>query len=139
MAPIPIYSRHPETSLAKLHQRRGHVRPRQVRQTNTKWIRLRAGFQHTARRRRLIFISPGRPGRRRNQERNGIPWTPEELARDSAMAEWFIGTRGGSMDHITICLAETAHAVLIDYASGQTRLAALPDQPFAWVTFFTKP
>jgi galactokinase len=29
---------------------------------------------------------------------NGIPWTPEELARDSAMAEWFIGTRGGSMD-----------------------------------------
>ena len=70
---------------------------------------------------------------------NGIPWTPEELARDSAMAEWFIGTRGGSMDHITICLAETAHAVLIDYASGQTRLAALPDQPFAWVTFFTKP
>ena len=70
---------------------------------------------------------------------NGIPWTPEELARDSAMAEWFIGTRGGSMDHITICLAETANAVLIDYASGQTRLAALPDQPFAWVTFFTKP
>lgn len=70
---------------------------------------------------------------------NGIPWTPEELARDSAMAEWFIGTRGGSMDHITICLAETANAVLIDYASHQTRLAALPDQPFAWVTFFTKP
>jgi galactokinase/CTP:molybdopterin cytidylyltransferase MocA len=70
---------------------------------------------------------------------NGIPWTPEELARDSAMAEWFIGTRGGSMDHITICLAETAKAVLIDYAAHQTRLAALPDEPFAWVTFFTKP
>src|ERR1051325_104653 len=70
---------------------------------------------------------------------NGITWTPEELARDSAIAEWFIGTRGGSMDHITICLAETAKAVLIDYASHQTRLAALPDEPFAWVTFFTKP
>ncbi len=70
---------------------------------------------------------------------NGIAWTPEELARDSAMAEWFIGTRGGSMDHITICLAQTAKAVLIDYASHQTRLAALPDEPFAWVTFFTKP
>src|SRR5215212_5855295 len=70
---------------------------------------------------------------------NGISWTPEELARDSAIAEWFIGTRGGSMDHITICLAEKANAVLIDYASHQTRLAALPDEPFAWVTFFTKP
>jgi galactokinase len=70
---------------------------------------------------------------------NGISGTPEELARDSAIAEWFIGTRGGSMDHITICLAETANAVLIDYASHQTRLATLPDEPFAWVTFFTKP
>ena len=69
---------------------------------------------------------------------NGISWTPEELAADSATAEWFIGTRGGSMDHITICLAETANAVLINYASHKTRLAALPDHPFAWVTFFTK-
>ena len=70
---------------------------------------------------------------------NGISWTAAELATDSATAEWFIGTRGGSMDHITICLAETANAVLIDYASHSTRLAALPNKPFAWVTFFTKP
>jgi len=70
---------------------------------------------------------------------NGISWSEEELAKDSAIAEWFIGTRGGSMDHITICLAATANAVLIDYASHETRLATLPDEPFAWVTFFTKP
>ena len=70
---------------------------------------------------------------------NEVSWTSAELASDSAMAEWFIGTRGGSMDHLTICLAETANAVLIDYATRQTRLAALPDEPFAWVTFFTKP
>ena len=70
---------------------------------------------------------------------NGISWTPEELARDSALAEWFIGTRGGSMDHITICLGAPANAVLIDYATNKTRLAALPDKPFEWVTFFTKP
>ena len=70
---------------------------------------------------------------------NGISWTPEELARDSAMAEWFIGTRGGSMDHITICLGAAANAVLIDYAADQTRLAPLPDKPFEWITFFTKP
>src|SRR5689334_4093976 len=68
---------------------------------------------------------------------NGVSWTPEELARDSALAEWFIGTRGGSMDHTTICLAEPASAVLIDYAAGQTRRVALPDEPFEWVTFFS--
>jgi galactokinase/NDP-sugar pyrophosphorylase family protein len=70
---------------------------------------------------------------------NEIAWTSEELASDCAIAEWFIGTRGGSMDHLTICLAETANAVLIDYASHETRLVPLPDEPFAWVTFFTKP
>jgi galactokinase len=70
---------------------------------------------------------------------NGVEWTPEELARDSALAEWFIGTRGGSMDHLTICLGAPANAVLIDYAAHETRLAALPDKPFEWVTFFTKP
>ncbi|HEU4931236.1 MAG TPA: sugar phosphate nucleotidyltransferase, partial [Pyrinomonadaceae bacterium] len=70
---------------------------------------------------------------------NAIPWTPAELAKDSALAEWFIGTRGGSMDHITICMAQPASAVLINYATGQTRNVALPDEPFAWLTFFSKP
>ena len=70
---------------------------------------------------------------------NDIPWTPAELASDSAMAEWFIGTRGGSMDHITICLARPASAVLINYASGETRSVGLPDEPFQWLTFFTRP
>ena len=70
---------------------------------------------------------------------NSVSWTPEELAKDSALAEWFIGTRGGSMDHITICMAQPASAVLINYASGQTRNVALPDKPFAWLTFFSKP
>ena len=70
---------------------------------------------------------------------NGVSWSPDELARESAIAEWFIGTRGGSMDHITICLAQPARAVLIDYATAQTRLVSLPDEPFEWVTFFSKP
>ena len=70
---------------------------------------------------------------------NAVSWSPEELAKDSALAEWFIGTRGGSMDHITICMAQPASAVLINYATGQTRNVALPDEPFAWLTFFSKP
>lgn len=70
---------------------------------------------------------------------NQIPFKAAELANDSALAEWFVGTRGGSMDHITMCLAQPAHAVLINYATGETNLKALPDEPFRWITFFSKP
>ena len=70
---------------------------------------------------------------------NGVSFTPEELAHDSSMAEWYIGTRGGSMDHTTICVAQESSAVLISYSSRQTRRVALPDKPFQWITFFTKP
>ncbi len=55
------------------------------------------------------------------------------------MAEWYIGTRGGSMDHITICLAQPASVVLISYSNNQTRRVTLPDEPFEWITFFTEP
>jgi len=72
------------------------------------------------------------------RDANRISFTPEELARDSAMAEWFIGTRGGSMDHITICLAQPASVVLINYSNSQTRRVVLPDKPFEWITFFTE-
>ena len=73
------------------------------------------------------------------REVNDISFSLEELARDSALAEWYIGTRGGSMDHTTICLAQPARAVVIDYSSGAVRHVSLPDEPFRWVTFFTKP
>ena len=70
---------------------------------------------------------------------NKIPFSRAELARDSALAEWYIGTRGGSMDHTTICLAQHARAVVIDYRTGQTRHVYLPGEPFQWLTFFSKP
>jgi galactokinase/CTP:molybdopterin cytidylyltransferase MocA len=73
------------------------------------------------------------------REVNKIRFSRAELARDSALAEWYIGTRGGSMDHTTICLAQRAHAVVIDYRTGQTRQVYLPDEPFQWLTFFSKP
>jgi galactokinase/CTP:molybdopterin cytidylyltransferase MocA len=70
---------------------------------------------------------------------NDISFTLEGLAKDSALAEWFIGTRGGSMDHTTICLAEDSSAVLINYATGETRRMPLPARPFKWITFFSRP
>ena len=72
------------------------------------------------------------------REVNHIKYTPEELARDSARAEWYVGTRGGAMDHTTICLARTSQAVLISYAGERTRHVSLPGQHFQWITFFSK-
>lgn len=71
------------------------------------------------------------------REVNHIRIHADELARDSAQAEWFLGTRGGAMDHLTICLARRRCAVHIGYASRRSELAPLPDDDFRWVTFFT--
>jgi galactokinase/CTP:molybdopterin cytidylyltransferase MocA len=73
------------------------------------------------------------------REVNALSFTPEELAHDSSLAEWYIGTRGGSMDHTTMCLAQRSSAVLISYSDQQTKRLALPDNRFEWITFFSKP
>jgi galactokinase/CTP:molybdopterin cytidylyltransferase MocA len=68
---------------------------------------------------------------------NNISYGPMELARDASKAEWYVGTRGGAMDHITICLAKRDHAVLISYVEQQARHVALPGKQFRWITFFS--
>ncbi|HYU98143.1 MAG TPA: NTP transferase domain-containing protein [Pyrinomonadaceae bacterium] len=70
---------------------------------------------------------------------NNISYGSMELARDSSKAEWYVGTRGGAMDHITICLAKRDHAVLISYLAQQARHVALPGKQFRWITFFSQP
>jgi galactokinase len=71
------------------------------------------------------------------REVNHIRSHPNELARESAQAEWFLGTRGGAMDHMTICLAKRHRAVHISYTDHRSELAPLPGDDFRWVTFFT--
>ena len=73
------------------------------------------------------------------REVNGVPYEPGELAVDSSKAEWFVGTRGGSMDHLTICLARRSHAVRISYRDGTTRAVRLLPGRLRWVTFFSHP
>lgn len=73
------------------------------------------------------------------REVNGVAFEPGELALDSSKAEWFVGTRGGSMDHLTICLARSSHAVRISYGEQSTRLLPLPPGRLRWVTFFSHP
>lgn len=68
---------------------------------------------------------------------NNIPFTPAELARESAQAEWYVGTRGGSLDHTTICQAQRHHAIHLEYATDQSTLVPLPTEGFRWITFFT--
>jgi galactokinase len=68
---------------------------------------------------------------------NGIEIEPAELAEDSAQAEWYAGTRGGAMDHTTICLARRHSAVHIDFAARRASLVPLPGGRYRWVTFFT--
>jgi N-acetylgalactosamine kinase len=70
-------------------------------------------------------------------EVNAIEYELEQLTRDSSQAEWYLGTRGGAMDHVTICLARRGHTVHIAYPGHRATLLPLPDQGFRWVTFFT--
>jgi len=70
---------------------------------------------------------------------NNLSQAPMELARDASKAEWYVGTRGGAMDHITMCLAKRDHAVLISYLDQETRQVTLPGKQFRWVTFFSQP
>ena len=73
---------------------------------------------------------------------NGLAFTMHELAMDSSRAEWFVGTRGGAMDHQTICLSQPGAAVLIHhdsqlYNKQLAETVALPGTGYAWVTFFS--
>ena len=69
---------------------------------------------------------------------NELSSEPMEFARDAAKAEWYVGTRGGEMDHITMAFAKRDHAVLISYMGQQARHVALPGRQFRWITFFSQ-
>ncbi|MEP7340303.1 MAG: galactokinase family protein, partial [Acidobacteriota bacterium] len=70
---------------------------------------------------------------------NQIEFSLAELAQDSAQAEWFLGTRGGALDHTAICLAKQGCAVHLSYADNRAELVPLLGEPFRWVTFFSHP
>jgi galactokinase len=71
------------------------------------------------------------------REINGLAIDRSALARESAQAEWYVGTRGGALDHTTICLAERQHAVHLSYADNRVELVPLPATGYRWVTFFS--
>ena len=70
---------------------------------------------------------------------NHIGFADEELARDSSRAEWYLGTRGGAMDHNTICLARRQNLVHLFYADARFQRVRFPTDAFRWVTFYSHP
>ena len=68
---------------------------------------------------------------------NGITFDPAALARESAQAEWFLGTRGGALDHTAICLSREGQILLMDHARQTTELLPFPADGYRWVTFFS--
>lgn len=70
---------------------------------------------------------------------NRIEFELAELAQDSSQAEWFLGTRGGALDHTAICEASLGYAILLKYGEKYTQPVPIRAAQFRWVTFFTLP
>src|SRR5215475_6665127 len=71
------------------------------------------------------------------REANQLKCKLKELALDSSQAEWFIGTRGGALDHLAICLAMRGAAVYISHSDQHTEPIPMPDSRYRWLTFFS--
>jgi galactokinase len=71
------------------------------------------------------------------REANHLKFNLKELAIDSSQAEWFIGTRGGAMDHLAICLATPGAAIYISHSDQHTETIPMPDHRYRWITFFS--
>jgi galactokinase len=71
------------------------------------------------------------------RQANHLMPDPRELALDSSQAEWFIGTRGGAMDHLAICLATPGNAIYISHSTQHTETIPMPDHRYRWITFFS--
>jgi galactokinase len=71
------------------------------------------------------------------REANHLKFKLKELALDSSQAEWFIGTRGGAMDHLAICLATPGTAIHISHSNRGAETIPMPDHRCRWITFFS--
>ena len=78
---------------------------------------------------------------------NNLKIDKDEIAESSSKAEWYVGTRGGKMDHATICFAELSKALLITFNPFNAQPISTPTKPphagagggYKWITFYTQP
>ena len=67
---------------------------------------------------------------------NDIPFDEAALAHDGSRAEWYVGTRGGNMDHCTMCLSRRQYALHVNFRPFSTELIPLHRFRYRWVAFF---
>ena len=62
-----------------------------------------------------------------------------EAAMHTPWGEWFVGTRGGSMDQITIALGEPGKALSMSFGPFRVEKIRIPAKGYRWVTVYTHP
>jgi len=62
-----------------------------------------------------------------------------EGVKHTPLAEWYVGTRGGSMDQATITLGEPNTALRMSFGPFEIERIPLPIQGYKWVTIYTHP
>jgi galactokinase/CTP:molybdopterin cytidylyltransferase MocA len=70
---------------------------------------------------------------------SGLALDMDELAESCSKAEWFIGTRGGKMDHAAMCFSQPSSALLITFEPFSVEAIPMPAKGYRWATFFTHP
>ena len=69
---------------------------------------------------------------------NNIPWSSEDLAVMGGEAEWYVGTRGGMMDHATMMFAEKGRVLKLELMPFDVKPLPLR-LGVRWFTIFTHP
>jgi galactokinase len=72
---------------------------------------------------------------------NGLPLDQVSLAKDTADAEWYVGTRGGMMDHATMVFAERGKMLRLTFRPFSAQALDSIDElnSCKFVTIFTHP
>ena len=72
---------------------------------------------------------------------NDLPWNREELSLMGGQAEWYVGTRGGAMDHATMMCAEKNSMLKLEFGGRGFSAEQLDVGPndCGWYTVFTHP
>ena len=72
---------------------------------------------------------------------NGLSLEQSSLVEETANAEWYVGTRGGMMDHATMMFAEAGKMLRLTFRPFTARTIDSPAQlaDYRFVTIFTHP
>jgi galactokinase/CTP:molybdopterin cytidylyltransferase MocA len=70
---------------------------------------------------------------------NGLTWDRENLARMGGSAEWYVGTRGGMMDHATMVYAEDGGMLNLQFNPFGVISIPCVQSEYCWYSKFTHP